>query len=203
MFREPAMSDRDEDNGRFSEQIARALTSALCERDGHTREHSERVATLALRLGEQCGLSERELRLLAIAANMHDIGKIGIPDKVLLKPAAFVSEEWEIMKSHAERGERILRSIDFDGVDEVATAVRHHHEHFDGGGYPDRLHGEDIPVIARILSIVDSYDAMTMRRPYHAPLPHKQAVMVLYDEAGEKHDPALLTYFLHHSGRLH
>lgn len=197
------MSDRDEDNGRFSEQIARALTSALCERDGHTREHSDRVAALAHRLGAECGLSERELRLLAIAATMHDIGKIGIPDKVLLKPTAFISDEWEIMKSHAERGERILRSIEFDGVGEVATAVRHHHEHFDGGGYPDRLHGEDIPVIARILSIVDSYDAMTMRRPYHAPLSHEHAVTILYDEAGGKHDPAMLTLFLHNSDRLH
>lgn len=196
------MADRDDD-APLPERFSRALVTALCERDGHTREHSDRVASLAQHLGRECRLEERELRLLAIAATMHDIGKIGIPDKILLKPAGFAADEWEIMKSHAARGERILRSIAAEGMDEVATAVRHHHEHFDGSGYPDGVAGEDIPVIARILSIVDSYDAMTMRRPYHPAHSHAEAIRALQDERGAKHDPALLACFLRHSDRLH
>jgi HD-GYP domain-containing protein (c-di-GMP phosphodiesterase class II) len=177
------------------DQFARALVTALCERDEYTREHSDRVAVLATILGVECGLTQRQLYLLGIAATMHDIGKLGIPDNILLKPAGFIEDEWEIMKSHAIRGERILRSIELDGMDEVATAVRHHHEHFDGGGYPDRLAGEDIPVISRILSIVDSYDAMSMTRPYHPPRTHAQVMEILHKEQGGKHDPAILERF--------
>ena len=196
------MTDQD-DEAPFPERFSRALVTALCERDGYTREHSDRVASLALELGHECRLDERELRRLVIAAPLHDIGKIGIPDRVLLKPAAFAADEWEIMKSHAARGERILRSIETEGMDEVAIAVRHHHEHFDGSGYPDGIAGEDIPVIARILSIVDSYDALTMRRPYHRAYSPSEAIRVLEDERGTKHDPALLAHFLRHSDRLH
>jgi HD-GYP domain-containing protein (c-di-GMP phosphodiesterase class II) len=185
------------------DQFARALVTALCERDEYTREHSDRVAVLATILGVECGLTQRELHRLGIAATMHDIGKLGIPDNILLKPAGFVAEEWEIMKSHAVRGERILRSIDIDGMDEVATAVRHHHEHFDGGGYPDQLAGEDIPVISRILSIVDSYDAMSMTRPYHTARTHAQVMDMLHIEQGDKHDPAILARFLHCTERAH
>jgi len=181
----------------LTERFSRTLIAALDERDGHTREHSDRVANLAESLGRACGLSRRELRLLRIAGEMHDIGKIGIPDAILLKPGSFLPDEWQIMRSHPLRGERIARSVQIDGMDTVATIIRHHHEHFDGSGYPDALAGEDIPVLARILSIVDSYDAMTMPRPYHPARPHEQVMATLATEEGMKHDPALLARFRH------
>lgn len=185
------------------ELCARALIAALDERDGYTREHSDRVVVLATILGVECGLTQDELRLLGIAAAMHDIGKIGIPDDILLKPDSFNADEWELMKSHAVRGERIVRSIEIEGMDTVATAVRHHHEHFDGSGYPDNLSGESIPVISRILSIVDSYDAMSMARPYHNPRTHTQAMVILCEEQGSKHDPSVLAKFRHCTERPH
>lgn len=177
------------------ERFARPLIAALEERDGHTREHSDRVAILAAALGRKCRLSARELRLLRIAGAMHDIGKIGIPDEILLKPGRFSVDEWRIMQSHTIRGERIVRSIEAPGTEAVATIIRHHHEHYDGSGYPDGLAGEGIPVLARILSVVDSYDAMAMPRPYHPARPHREVMATLDAEAGIKHDPAILELF--------
>jgi putative nucleotidyltransferase with HDIG domain len=177
------------------EHIARTLITTLDERDGHTREHSDRVATLAGDLGRACRLSQRELRLLRLAGAMHDIGKIGIPDQILRKPGRFSADEWQVMQSHAVRGERILRSIGIDGMDEVATVVRHHHERYDGSGYPDGFAGEDIPALARILSIADSYDAMAMPRPYHPARTHEEVMATLATEESGKHDPAILALF--------
>ncbi|MFA7292786.1 MAG: HD domain-containing phosphohydrolase [Rhodocyclaceae bacterium] len=185
------------------EPCARALIAALDERDGHTREHCDRVVVLATILGVECGLMQKELQLLEFAAAMHDIGKIGIPDHILLKPSGFSPEEWECMKSHTIRGERIVRSMQIEGMDAVATAVRHHHEYFDGSGYPDRLAGEDIPLMSRIVSIVDSYDAMSKTRPYHPPRTHTQVMDILDDEEGGKHDPTLLSLFRRRTERPH
>lgn len=179
----------------ISGRHARALVTALEERDGLTRQHSDRVAALACRVGARCGLTGAELRLLAIAATLHDIGKVGIPDRILLKPGAFVPDEWEIMKTHAVRGERIVRSMEGLDVEHVALAVRHHHERFDGAGYPDRLGGEDIPVHARIVAIVDSYDAQAMPRPYHGARSHAATMARLEAEVGSHFDPALFTCF--------
>ncbi|MFC5302363.1 HD-GYP domain-containing protein [Azospira restricta] len=177
------------------EQFARTLIAALDERDGRTREHSDRVVTLARALGVECGLSSQELRLLGIASAMHDIGKIGIPDHVLMKPGGFNADEWEVMKTHPIRGERILRAIEEEGMSEVATIVRHHHERYDGSGYPDGLAGGDVPLLARILSIVDSYDAMAMPRPYHRARTHQEVMAILDTEEAQKHDPDLLERF--------
>lgn len=185
------------------EPCTRALIAALDERDGHTREHCDRVVVLATILGVECGLTQNELRLVGLAAAMHDIGKIGIPDHILLKPSGFSPEEWDCMKTHAVRGERIIRSMEIEGMDTIATAVRHHHEYFDGSGYPDRLSGEDIPVISRIVSIVDSYDAMSKTRPYHASRTHAQVMEILDDEQGGKHDPTLLARFRRRTGLPH
>jgi len=187
----------------LDERIARSLIAALDERDGHTREHSDRVATLAEALGRECALEQHELCLLRVAGGMHDIGKIGIPDHILLKPGSFLPDEWQIMRSHPVRGERLVRSVEIEGMDGVATIVRHHHEHFDGSGYPDRLAGEDIPVLARMLSIVDSYDAMTMPRPYHPARTHREVMATLATEAGTKHDPTLFERFRRCVERLH
>lgn len=177
------------------QNIARTLTVALGERDHHTRRHSDRVVRLAAELGIHLRLSERELELLTLGAQFHDLGKIGIPDRILRKPTPFEANEWECMKQHAEIGERIILAIDDEKSADVARTVRHHHENFDGTGYPDRLAGSAIPLFSRIISLADSYDAMAETRPYHQPRQHQSVMDVLNSEAGTKHDPDLLQAF--------
>lgn len=177
------------------QSIARTLAVALGQRDHHTRLHSDRVVRISAELGCHINLSERELELLSLSAQFHDLGKIGIPDKVLHKPAPFEQSEWECMKQHALIGERIILAIDGENSPEVAKAVRHHHEHFDGSGYPDRLVGSAIPLYSRIISLADSYDAMTETRAYHRGRTHRQVMDILNVESGIKHDPDLLHAF--------
>ena len=176
-------------------RLTHALAVALGERDRHTRLHSERVVDLSLELGRHCDFTGRELDILALGAEFHDIGKIGIPDRVLQKPAAFDAEEWVAMKEHPLIGERILAAIDMDEAREAARVVRHHHEHFDGSGYPDGLAGSRIPVYSRIISLADSYDAIAFTRPYHHARRHHEIMDILHREGGGKHDPDLLHAF--------
>lgn len=126
------------------------LDLALNARDPYTSLHSSRVEGLCMELGEQCGLSLRELELLRVAARLHDIGKIGIPDHILLKPGKLDPGEWEVMKSHSALGASIGGVLPHDDAGEIARLIRHHHEGFDGQGYPDGLAGEAIPFSARI-----------------------------------------------------
>lgn len=177
------------------EQITNSLTVALGERDAHTRQHSERVVRLAIELGRTLELSEREVELLALGAQFHDIGKIGIPDRVLGKPAAFEALEWECMKQHPVIGERIILAIGAGDAADVARIVRHHHENFNGSGYPDGLGGSDIPLFSRIISLADNYDAMATTRPYHKARSHRMVMDILNSEVGIKHDPELLHTF--------
>ncbi|WP_153132925.1 HD-GYP domain-containing protein [Dechloromonas hortensis] len=177
------------------QNIARSLTVALGERDHHTRTHSERVVQLSAELGCHLNLSARELELLTLGAQFHDLGKIGIPDQVLRKPSSFEENEWECMKQHTVIGERIILAIGDEKSPEVARIVRHHHENFDGSGYPDGLRGTDIPLFARIISLTDSYDAMAVTRPYHKARQHQAVMDILNREAGGKHDPDLLHAF--------
>lgn len=176
-------------------KFTRALTLALNYRDLQTQTHSERVSTLALKLGQACGLSNRELDYLAIAASFHDIGKLGVPDNVLMKPARLDQHEKGLIERHCSIGAEIMLATEIDGAEEVAAAVRHHHEHFDGRGYPHRLAGSDIPLYSRIIGIADSYDAMTEARAYHRVRSHEETLGVLLQEAGKKHDPDLLRHF--------
>lgn len=175
--------------------LTKSLVVALGERDRHTRLHSERVVGLSLEVGRHCGLSAHELGFLSLAAEFHDLGKIGIPDRVLQKPAAFDDEEWAQMRQHPLIGERILLAIGMGESAEVARLVRHHHEHYDGRGYPDRLVGEAIPIQCRIISLADSYDAIAVSRPYHPPRGHRDIMGILDGEAGSKHDPVLFQAF--------
>jgi len=175
--------------------FTKPLAVALLERDGHTRSHCDRVVEVSERLGRQCGLTDDDIEILKISASFHDIGKIGIPDKILLKPGGFEAPEWAVMKTHTAIGERIVRGIEAEGVDEVASSVRHHHEYFNGRGYPDGLSGEAIPIYARILSIADSYDAIVMPRSYHRGRTRRETLDILHQEEGAKHDPFLLGKF--------
>jgi HD-GYP domain-containing protein (c-di-GMP phosphodiesterase class II) len=177
------------------EDFAKSLTVALGARDNNTRQHSDRVVRLATELGRQISLSEHEIDVLSIGARFHDIGKIGIPDNILGKPAAFEETEWAVMKQHPLIGEQILLATGDQRSPEIARIVRHHHENFDGSGYPDSLSGTDIPLYSRIISLADNYDAMAVARPYHKARSHNDVIDILISEGGVKHDPDLLHVF--------
>jgi HD-GYP domain-containing protein (c-di-GMP phosphodiesterase class II) len=169
---------------------------ALDERDSITREHCDRVSGLAIELGLRCGLTERELDQLRIAAGFHDVGKIGIPDSVLKKKTPLNDDDWAVMKSHSAKSERIILAAELEDGAEIAAAARHHHERFDGGGYPDGLSGEAIPSLARIIAIADTYDAMAKMRLYAAKLKtHAEIMTELHSCAGQQHDPYLIQRF--------
>ena len=173
----------------------RALSVALGYRDQPTRLHSERVRDLSSAIATRHGLAGSELEALRIAASFHDIGKIGIPDHILMKAGTFTPEEWETMKRHSDIGADIMAATGIEGAPLAAEVIRHHHEHFDGTGYPDGLSGERIPICARIISIADSYDAMAVTRSYHEAKPHAEVMAILRAESGIKHDPELLEVF--------
>lgn len=173
-----------------------SLITALCERDAYTRGHCDRVCSLTLAVGRAAGLSATSLGALRIASQLHDIGKIGVRDDVLLKPGKLTPDEWEEMKAHSILGERIINETFLSNRGEVASIVRHHHEAFDGSGYPDGLVGERIPESCRVLLIVDAYDAMTTGRPYHKARSHQEAIDILSGEVGTKLDPVIFAQFL-------
>jgi HD-GYP domain-containing protein (c-di-GMP phosphodiesterase class II) len=172
-----------------------SLIAALCERDLYTRGHCDRACALALEMGRIVDLDSTTLEALRIASQLHDVGKIGGRDAVLLKPGKLTEQEWEEMKAHAVLGERIIHETFLTNAAEVASIVRHHHEAFNGSGYPDGLAGEEIPQSCRILLVVDAYDAMTTGRPYHKPRSHRATMEVLAGEAGAKLDPATYSLF--------
>ncbi|HEY2559985.1 MAG TPA: HD domain-containing phosphohydrolase [Caldimonas sp.] len=172
-----------------------ALVSALRQRDANTGAHSERACALALELGRAAALSSSSLATLGLAAQLHDVGKIGIPDVVLLKPGRLEPDELEVMKTHPQRGYEILSAIADAEIAAVAEPVLHHHEHFAGGGYPGRLKGEAIPFLSRIIAIADSYDAMATDRPYHRAKTHGEIMRILFEVNGDKYDPHLVAKF--------
>lgn len=176
-------------------KYTKALSVALGYRDLLTRLHSERVLGLSQEIGVRCGLAEKELGILKIAASFHDIGKIGIPDHILLKPASFEEAEWQIMKQHPKIGASIMVATELEGSQQAALIIRQHHEHYDGSGYPDGLSGEDIPVGSRIIAIADAYDAMAVTRSYHHARKHGEVMKILHDETGKKFDPRLMLIF--------
>ncbi|HEX4233354.1 MAG TPA: HD domain-containing phosphohydrolase [Caldimonas sp.] len=172
-----------------------ALACALGQRDGNTGAHSERTSALALELGRAAALSSATLATLGLAAQLHDVGKIGIPDAVLLKTGRLEPAELEIMRTHPQRGYEILSAVPDEGISAVAEPVLHHHEHFAGSGYPGRLKGEEIPLLSRIIAIADSYDAMATDRPYHRAKAHSEIMRILFDVNGDKYDPHLVGKF--------
>ena len=133
--------------------------------------------------------------VLRVGAAFHDMGKIGIPDHILLKPTEFDESEWAVMKLHPVIGAEILASTELDGSDFASLAIRHHHEHFDGGGYPDGLAGDQIPLPSRIIAIADAYDAMAVTRSYHSARTHNEVMSILSEETGVKFDPRLMKSF--------
>jgi putative nucleotidyltransferase with HDIG domain len=172
----------------------RALAEALEAKDEYTRGHSRRVREMALGAAQKLGLEDEMVEKIILAAELHDIGKIGVRDAVLNKPAALTPEEYEHILSHVLVGEKILRPILRD--EEALAMVRHHHERCDGSGYPDGLNREEIPLGARILAVVDAYDAMTSNRPYRPPVPPEEAQQRLLEASGTQFDPEVVEALL-------
>ncbi len=164
-----------------------SLSATVDARDAYTAGHSRRVQQLALAIGRELGLSHAELDLLGHAALFHDIGKLAIPDSILLKPASLTEEEWALMQRHADEGARIIDRLGFLG--DAVPSIRHHHERFDGTGYPDRLEGEEIPLGARIIHVADALDSMLTTRIYRAARPLNEALTELRDAAGSQFCP--------------
>lgn len=176
-------------------RYTKSLSTALGLRDPSTLMHSDRVQALALELGERCGLDLDDLGILEVAAAFHDIGKIGIRDAILMKPAQLDEDEWALMREHCAMGAEIMAATGLEGSAEAARVIRHHHEHYDGSGYPDGLSGRNIPFLSRIISIADAYDAMAVTRSYHRARAHGSIMAVLARETGEKYDPDLMDLF--------
>jgi putative nucleotidyltransferase with HDIG domain len=175
-------------------QTVRALASAIDARDPSTRKHSDHVSGIAVEIGEVMSLSEPELEQLEWAGLLHDIGKIGIRDAVLLKPERLTREERMLMNEHPAKGEEILRDV--DQLAKVRPLIRHHHEWYNGSGYPDRLIGEEIPLLARVLHVADAFEAMTASRPYRpVPLSSAEALAELQRYAGIQFDPLVVDAF--------
>lgn len=177
------------------EGVLVSLGLAVEAKDPSTQGHCERLADYGVQLGRRFGLTSDSITALRRAGYLHDLGKIAVPEAILLKPARLTSEEWEIMRTHPEVGERIclpLRSMRL-----VLPIIRHHHERWDGSGYPDRLKGETIPLTARILQIVDVYDALTTERPYKRGLSPAEALTILQEEGSKGwYDPKVVAEFI-------
>src|SRR4030066_333655 len=170
-----------------------SLKKALEERDYETEEHAERLIRLSELLGKKINLDIIELNKLKLLAMLHDIGKISIPDNIVLKPGKLTPEEWEVMKKHSEIGHRIAESS--PDLAQIAPGILYHHERWDGSGYPSGLKGGRIPIISRILSIVDAYDAMISDRPYRKGMSEEKALKELERCAGTQFDPYLVEKF--------
>lgn len=179
---------------RANEETLLTLVSALDMRERNTRLHSQRVRGYTLLLADRFGLDEERKRNIGFGALLHDMGKIGVPDSILLKPGSLRGEEWQEIRKHPEAGYDIVKGISF--LKESAEVVYDHHEHFDGSGYPRGLKGEEIPIGARLFAVVDAYDALTSERPYHTPLTHEEAVVRIQDKSGIYFDPAVVESFL-------
>lgn len=177
------------------ESAVSSLLEALQARDGYTGEHSRETLAMATAVADELDLDLDARKELADVALLHDIGKIGIPNSILQKPGALTDEEWETMRQHPIIGEQILSGV--PGFDGVARAVRHEHERWDGGGYPDGVSGEDIPLASRIVFTCDAFHAMTSDRPYRAAMPVADARAELNKHAGSQFDPTVVTAFDH------
>ena len=183
------------------EQLIALRTSVVCAfnqlldlKDLNTGVHSTRLAEWALHVAEELGLDEHALGDLEVAALLHDIGKVGVPDSILKKPGKLDPEEYALMKKHPEYGWAVLRML--PGFERAALDILHHHESVDGKGYPAGLKGAEIPVVSRIVCVIDAFDAMVSSRPYRKGLPFEEAVRRLKEASGTQFDAVIVQSFL-------
>jgi HD-GYP domain-containing protein (c-di-GMP phosphodiesterase class II) len=178
---------------RAYEDLLYGLTRALDARDRDTEWHSKRVEDLAVKLGIEMDLTSKELQILKRGALLHDIGKIGVPDQILLKDGPLDENEWMEMRKHPQKGEEIIQEI--PALRDALPVIASHQERWDGSGYPRQLAGEEIPLLARIFAVVDVFDALTSNRPYRAAIPSEQALEYLTEQAGIQFDPEVVARF--------
>jgi response regulator RpfG family c-di-GMP phosphodiesterase len=177
-----------------------SLARTMEERDHYTAGHSRRVRNYCLQLARALGLDRKQCRLLDLAAQLHDIGKVAVPDAILRKPGPLTPEEVEIVRQHPSTGERILAPVVRNRT--ILAAIRGHHERLDGSGYPDGLKGDQIPLLARLIAIPDCFDALTTSRAYRAALPLDSALSVMKSGSGSHFEPEFLQAFLRIVDRL-
>ncbi|MDG4867645.1 HD domain-containing phosphohydrolase [Guyparkeria sp. 1SP6A2] len=181
--------------------LLEAMGKAVAKRDSDTGDHNYRVTDIAMAIGERLGLAKKAMRALLSGALLHDVGKIGIPDRILLKPGRLDDQEMALMRSHVPQGEDIV-----DGIPSLAEArdvIACHHEKWDGSGYPRGLAGEDIPLSARIFAVADVFDALCSLRPYKEAMPFEQAWGIIRDDAGSHFDPRVVEAFRPIARKLH
>ena len=185
----------------LEEQASALRNSVICAfnqlldlKDLNTGVHSTRLAEWGMRVGQELGLEEAALQNLEIAALLHDIGKVGVPDAILRKPGRLDAAEYELMKKHSEYGWAVLRML--PGFERAALDILHHHESVDGRGYPAGLKGQEIPIVSRIVCVIDAFDAMVSSRPYRQGLPYEEAVRRLKEASGTQFDSAVVQCFL-------
>jgi HD-GYP domain-containing protein (c-di-GMP phosphodiesterase class II) len=185
----------------LEEQTSALRNSVICAfnqlldlKDLNTGVHSTRLAEWGMRVGLELGLEEAELQNLEVAALLHDIGKVGIPDAILRKPGRLDPEEYALMKKHPEYGWAVLRML--PGFERAALDILHHHESVDGKGYPAGLKSTEIPIVSRIVCVIDAFDAMVSSRPYRKGLPYQEAVRRLNEASGTQFDPLVVQSFL-------
>lgn len=184
----------------LEEQIVSTRMAIICSlnqlldlKDLNTGVHSTRLAEWAIHVGRELGIDDRFLGDIEIAALLHDIGKIGVPDAILNKPGRLADEEYELLKKHPEFGWGVLRRLPL--MERASLFILHHHENFDGTGYPAGLSKSDIPIGARIVAVIDAFDAMVSDRPYRKGLPFEEAIRRLNEASGRQFDPAVVQCF--------
>ena len=175
--------------------VETALMLAIEKRDRNTKVHCERVKRLSTIIGTSMNLGSTDAYVLQAAAALHDLGKIKIPDSILFKPSQLDQSEWTTMRTHAASGAEMVATSKIEQAEMIAKIIRHHHEHLDGSGYPDGLKGKNIPLLSRIISVADSYDAISMHRHYSGATPHARALEIMHSERGTKLDPEVLDVF--------
>jgi HD-GYP domain-containing protein (c-di-GMP phosphodiesterase class II) len=183
------LDENESELRRFAENVVSGLALAVDAKDAYTHAHSLRVADYAAAIARELGLRDEHLSAITTVGRLHDVGKIAIPDSVLLKPTRLSDDEYELVKTHAAEGERLVAGA---GMTETARWIRHHHERFDGRGYPDGLAGEAIPLERRILAVADAVEAMTSDRYYRAALGVDRALDELRAGAGSQFDPVVV-----------
>jgi putative two-component system response regulator len=184
-----------------AEQVLFSIARTVESRDPNTGDHCERLVHRGKAFGEFLGLSRTEIRDLSWGGYLHDIGKVGIPDAILLKPGRFTPEEFEAMKQHTLIGEGICKPL--RTMRGVLPIIRHHHERWDGSGYPDKLKGNEIPFLAQVFQIIDIYDALVSERPYKQPMTSKEALVILQEETDKGwRNPELMAQFTNYVKRV-
>ncbi|PIR26018.1 MAG: two-component system response regulator [Deltaproteobacteria bacterium CG_4_10_14_0_2_um_filter_43_8] len=178
-----------------AESIVMSFARAVEAKDGNTGDHCDRLARMVTSFAQELGLKQADILTLARASILHDVGKIGVPDEILLKPGKLSPEEWNVMKRHPVIGEEICKPLAIFA--DVLPVIRHHHEKWNGSGYPDGLKGEDIPHLARVFQIIDAYDALTTKRPYKKPFSTEETLELLENETKNGlWDPKLMESFI-------